>query len=29
MKFGEKGELKEQRVQAEIENVAEDPWWWD
>jgi len=29
MKLDEEGELKEQRVQAEIENVAKDQWWWD
>jgi hypothetical protein len=29
MKLDEEGELKERRVQAEIENLAKDQWWWD
>lgn len=29
MKVDEEGELKELRVQAEIENLAKDQWWWD
>lgn len=29
MKLDEEGELKELRVQAEIEGLAKDQWWWD